>query len=124
MTGDRYATTPVTAVTPPASAASNDRYGLASSDNAASSATSAEFAPSSPGTSAPAAAEPGPQTTVQLTTPAGQYRPGGTTSYTGPGSAVEVATRPTAPTSPPPSDPWAPTAPATPATPATGTRTY
>jgi hypothetical protein len=40
-------------------------------------------------------------TTVRITTPPGQYRPGGTSSYTGlPSTPTEIASRPTSPTTP------------------------
>jgi hypothetical protein len=70
--------------------------------------------------------------TVQLSAPAGQYRPGGTSSYSAAGAEqqVEIATRPSSPTvttppqpvtSSPGSAPWTPPA-AAPSNP--GTRTY
>jgi hypothetical protein len=72
---------------------------------------------------------------VQLPSPPGQYRPGGTSTYpaAAPAQHIELATRPTPPASAnPPSQetapagssvPWAPPASTTPAA-GTGSRTY
>jgi hypothetical protein len=142
--GDRYATalpaSPVSVNSQPSSAAS-DPYGplpnIASvaapttsfASQAAPAGAAANTAPAAlssapaPGFAAgPVAAEQAPAAataTVQIKSPAGQYRPGGTSSFTSTagGNRIDVASRPGAPaTSPtsaptsttPPSDPWAP----------------
>ena len=133
-TGDRYATT-AAALT--STDLGNDRYGQAVTDRSTSWPVT-DVATSSPptvSTPAPTVTESAPlnataansKASVQLASPAGQYRPGGTSSYTGtfPADHVEVATRPASPAStqlPPQStlpagtsDPWAPPATSVPA---------
>jgi hypothetical protein len=138
--------TTTTAPTTP-SQATGDRYGLglgASTANPpvnspASQPSTEPYAPAAMATTAApppvsaAPAAPNSAASVQLATPPGQYRPGGTSSYVGsaPKQTIEVATRPAAPaanaspaqtTTPVDSSvPWTP--PATQA-PSQGTRTY
>lgn len=102
---DRYAYNPTT--TTPGYSYSDDRYGTPSAATTPSAVTPAVTVPTT--TTTPAVTPAIPQTstppynaasvasaTVQITAPAGQYRPGGTSTYTGaPTKAVEVASRPT-----------------------------
>jgi hypothetical protein len=117
---DRYAFNPATApqttapptvtpnYTPPAS---DDRYGGAPTPSAATTATPATnpATPSTPPFVPPPITPIGPQSNapansaetvaaaiVRIDVPAGQYRPGGTSSYSGvPTTSIEVASRPT-----------------------------
>lgn len=95
-------------------AASADRYGImpvtggapgaGTSSAAAPPAAAAGVAqsPSRYDMTPPAASEPpGQYPGTQVAASAGQYRPGGTSNYEGPGSHIEVATRPTTPAAPP-----------------------
>jgi hypothetical protein len=120
-----------TSDTPPAA---TDRYALASEPETGSnsslaapkkSASEAAFA-NSPAASQPSAVTnamdvaPAPSATVRLSTPAGKYRPGGTSDYSGASASppIEVAARPPAvqpASSERPSDPWSPPAGSTPA---------
>jgi hypothetical protein len=128
------ATSPASATSP---AAAVDRYALPAvaaneppaSNHAApkKSASEAAFANSpAPAASQPSAVTnamdvaPAASATVRLSTPAGKYRPGGTSDYAGAGASqpIEIAARPSAvqPASPAsPSDPWSPPAASTPA---------
>jgi ribonuclease E len=94
----RAATTPV-----------GDRYGVYTASEpsmAAASAPAAPLANTSQSTTPTAAPAPGNATTVRISAAPGQYRPGGTSSYTATAkSPVEVATRPGAPTAAPSSTP-------------------
>jgi hypothetical protein len=122
---DRYAMPPQTPVAAPVA---DDHYGRELSDRYSDS-------PATPATPVMATAAPAPNSaaTVQLSAPAGQYRPGGTSSYVS-GSAnqqIEVASRP-APTASadvtpqgvaPASVPWSPPINASPES-VPGTRTY
>lgn len=151
-TPDRYAPAATPAVTP----TGMDRYGQVQPDRYGGSATTpqvgqspaiavqsmpatAAIAPPIATATAPMAAAPGVAATVQLTSPPGQYRPGGTSSYTSGGSAqhVELAARPAPPVpsyAPTPqagasptgtSIPWTPSAPVTPnQSTGAGIRTY
>jgi hypothetical protein len=151
---DRYASVPVETATPAvpaASATAIDPYappaaelssypatsGLASqTPTAVPVSTSPAAFPSTPPNSpitAPVPASLNPTATVQIKSPVGQYRPGGTSSYASGAadSRIDVASRPTsstvtpsaAPQSPPAaSDPWAPPATAPTATPAPAPR--
>ena len=112
---DRYAFNPSTVpqtVTPNYTpSASDDRYGGAPTPPAASTATPSTIpaTPSTPPFAPPPITPIGPQSnatsnnaetvaaaTVRIDAPAGQYRPGGTSSYSGvPTTSIEVASRPT-----------------------------
>lgn len=102
---DRYAAAPSYSY-------SDDRYGASSAAPSTSAVTPAVTTPSTIASTSPAVTPAIPQTatppynaatvasatstgTVQITAPAGQYRPGGTSTYTGaPTNAIEVASRP------------------------------
>jgi hypothetical protein len=95
------------------SGADPDRY-------AAAPAASTSISPQN----ASSAATPSAAATVRISAPAGQYRPGGTSTYTGsPTSGIEVASRPTTSTASTVSMPSGDTI--TPSTaPGAGTKTY
>jgi hypothetical protein len=139
VSGDRYSLAPSTttsttagpAATTPADPYANsssiatsnagtvDRYGPTT---ATPNMTAATPQPSVPPIEPAVAAASSAASTVQLSSPLGQYRPGGTSSYSGAGTDkhLEIATRPTPPaqtnapaaTASPPrtSDPWSPPA--------------
>ena len=81
--------------------ATTDRYGLAASQSAPASTSTAAIAPESDASTpeATAASTAGANPTVQITSSAGQYRPGGTSSYVGNTTLghIELASRPTVP---------------------------
>ncbi|MCI0334181.1 MAG: hypothetical protein L0228_13265 [Planctomycetes bacterium] len=151
----------VSAAAPVSNSLAGDRYGLATpsqttTPQASMVAGETPFAATSPSTTSPMAsatpaampttvasltapvATPTATATVQVATQAGQYRPGGTTSYVGtrPAQHIEVATRPappsptattpaTQPTAPIGSSvPWTPPPAATPPASGTGTQRY
>ena len=99
---DRYARGPI-------NASAADRYSQMFGDQSATpvpnespAADAVAVAPATApsASSAPIAPLENPTATVQLKSPAGQYRPGGTSSYTVPPvQHVEIATRPAAPAS-------------------------
>jgi hypothetical protein len=91
-TADRYGILPVTGAAPDTSAYPS---------NTPAAATGVAQAPSRYDMTPPAAPEAATQNPgTQVANAAGQYRPGGTSNYEGPGSHIEVATRPTAPSTP------------------------
>lgn len=121
--GDRYAAVPdryqyeatppaASAPTPPAPATApygDDRYGVAAATPAAGMPTAQYPVSEAVSPAMPASA------TVQITSPAGQYRPGGTASYPvrSASDEVEVATRPSPPATTLPSMPTNQPVPAT-----------
>jgi len=129
-TGDRYGyTAPTSTAAPQANVAASQT--MVNPSGPAAMTPTAPMTPvvsSTPATvaslTAPAAT-PEATATVQATVPAGQYRPGGTSSYVGamPAQHIEVATLPAPPaaTSVPPTQPYAPAGSSVPWAPATTT---
>jgi hypothetical protein len=105
---DRYASMAAAATPSYAPSTGEDRYGIASTP-APVAATPVSPPPVAP-ISTPASAQPSSlagttptvtASTVRIDAPAGQYRPGGTSTYSGaPTTPVEVASRPTTVTAP------------------------
>jgi hypothetical protein len=119
VAASQTAAAPPAAVIAPAAAGEPDRYAIAP-------LSTAPAAPATTPISTPAE-NPSPSATVRITAPAGQYRPGGTGTFTGLPTDVEIASRPastvsatTMPTAPA----GAVALPAAAPTTETGTRTY